>query len=557
MLAAATAGNIAGQDADGCSGRFLALTGPYLVTFGLLFIEYRAFVYVYNHYPWLGYQRWLTQLDQFRWHLAIISLGVVSLEIVSGVLRRTVIALRNTAEWCIERWRTRSERKAERTRDEQWLLSALQHYKAEVRWAAARRLAALKVHIPSEVLIRCLEDKDFRVRAWAVEILGDQKDHRRVEWLIHSLRDRSKIVRSAAVVELSKIGGTEAEQSLVYALQDRDTEVQRAVIAALRHLRVKNAVGPLESLLKKCIFPREIFGALTTIDKAAARSAAIDILTHVNISGPYSNFPWRSEETKSQPPLSHPGWQLREAAAQKLADFDGPRAVPYLQKAVEDGSVEAAVVAGRMLRGRAVSWLSQLTHNRRVVTRTAAAIGLGATNDERAVPRLTHLFRRDSKLSVRQGAAIALSSIDLSSSGDVIFSALSDESLEEIAVRALTVQPNTFTIRRFLEKICDPCMKLEERKQKADVLARIYRSGSLSDKQESMLLSTKECIVDESHSHTDVDGGYDHTDVDGYGRYPDGEWGQMHRDYSGDWEGHEDTYHRDGINLPTYLGIVT
>ena len=155
------------------------------------------------------------------------------------------------------------------------LVSNLVHAKtAEGRLAVTGELVAIGASaVP--VLVKLLDDKDYKVRMAAAEALGQIGAEAAVEPLIRSLGDTSKNVQQVAAEGLTKvgepaisalldaligkdqlarkwaaealgnIGDVSVAQQLIARLNDSNIDVQRAAVTALGDLKSKRAIEPL------------------------------------------------------------------------------------------------------------------------------------------------------------------------------------------------------------------------------------------------------------------------------------------------------------------------
>jgi HEAT repeat protein len=105
-----------------------------------------------------------------------------------------------------------------------------------------KRLGALalgSMAIKSDVgfLIKMLQDRDPRVRRWAVVALGEMADQKTVAPLSRVLtKDPDPGVRIEAAFRLGKFGGEAARPALTAALKDANADVRRLADAALKEL---------------------------------------------------------------------------------------------------------------------------------------------------------------------------------------------------------------------------------------------------------------------------------------------------------------------------------
>jgi HEAT repeat protein len=172
-----------------------------------------------------------------------------------------------------------------------------------------------------EVLLPCLGDKAWEVRAAALKVLSDYRSDDSVRALEEAVAGRlSGRVRSVAAMALGNIGHPTSVPVLAEASTDRDWEVRRAVAEALGSFRSSpDASRPLRALLGD--------------DEEVIRTMAADSLGKVG-------------DPEAVPDLvgalDDPYWQVQAAAAASLAEIRDERAIePLIELMRRSGRLQA------------------------------------------------------------------------------------------------------------------------------------------------------------------------------------------------------------------------
>jgi len=108
---------------------------------------------------------------------------------------------------------------------------------SESKRLAAASLGGMEARTAVPALIKLLQDRDVRVRRWAVAALGEIADPKTVAPLSKVLtKDPDPGVRIEAAFRLGKFGGEAARLALTAALKDANEDVRRLANAALKEL---------------------------------------------------------------------------------------------------------------------------------------------------------------------------------------------------------------------------------------------------------------------------------------------------------------------------------
>ena len=241
-------------------------------------------------------------------------------------------------------------------------------------------------------LIKQLNDRDWRVRCRAVEMLGKIGDRRAVESLIMVLRlGQGEYIREVAAQVLGRIGDRRAVEPLIKALKDRSRHIRRRAAQALGKIGDKSAVAPL-------------IEALADGDSEVRKSAAeaLSRITGEDFDTVYErSLLWRCSqvEEKGTPYPIH----IHEAQKENRVSF--------LMKQLGNPEVRSSAYRELIKIGEpAVEPLIRALGDRKWVVRAYAAEALGKIGDERAVEPLIAALR-DNDATVRSIAAKALERI--------------------------------------------------------------------------------------------------------------------------------------------------
>lgn len=254
-----------------------------------------------------------------------------------------------------------------------YFLQAARSPDPRVRERSAEALAALTGPRVAQGLLSLLKDPEVSVRAAACLALGGQGDASSVEPLVERLKDAAGRVRRSAAEALGFLGERRAAPALLGALP-----------ALLRALE-----DPGIALRKKAA---EALGKIGDPDVLAALAGRL--------------------RTGSVPEK----W----AAAETLADWRAPEAVPPLAAALSDPSARvrkrAAYALGNLAWGsarpfpEAVEALGEALSDASEEVRGRAAFALGLTGSPRAARFLAKALRDESD-SVRRKAADSLAAV--------------------------------------------------------------------------------------------------------------------------------------------------
>jgi len=97
--------------------------------------------------------------------------------------------------------------------------------------------------LTTDILLHALHDEDYKVRVWAVRVLGRQVGSVAMEPLMAALRDEQWQVRATAVFVLADLGASAPVEALAAALHDEDRAVRTAAVRALSLLKEHELVA--------------------------------------------------------------------------------------------------------------------------------------------------------------------------------------------------------------------------------------------------------------------------------------------------------------------------
>ena len=227
------------------------------------------------------------------------------------------------------------------------LIRALGSRNSDVCRAAAEALAELGDRRAVEPLIQALRVQDGLGCCAAAEALGKLGDPRAVEPLIKALEDHDPRVRTAAADALEKLGDPRAVEPLIKALKDHDPKVRAAAAEALGKLSKPRAVEALIRALGSCgsDFRREVAQRLEMLGEPKWRGM---------VRGDYEDFArlGASGDPRAFEPLIRAlgsgDTSVPRAAAWALGELGDLRAVEPLIRALGDpypGNSHAAAQA--------------------------------------------------------------------------------------------------------------------------------------------------------------------------------------------------------------------
>jgi len=311
---------------------------------------------------------------------------------------------------------------------------ALQDKSKHVRRAAARHLVQLLSLEVDEsrimnALIPALHDRDYQVRAEAVEGIGKIKDPRVFDLLVQAFRDRNDRVRADAVVGLAKTNDPRSIEFLITAFDDRGGLVRRNAAIAFGKIKDPRAVDPLLALLED-EYSSVRTSAAYTLGKMKENRAVEDLIgllkdSHINVQEAAAVALGDIGDKRAVSPLIE---ALEEnigdrdwAAACALCKIGDEQAVEPLVDRLKKGpfgslDMDAAVVEalGNIVGRQAVDSLIAIfiDINQNTIIRCAAAKALRKNGDDHAVGVLiSRMNDKGEHPDVRFEAALALGQI--------------------------------------------------------------------------------------------------------------------------------------------------
>jgi HEAT repeat protein len=192
--------------------------------------------------------------------------------------------------------------------------------------------------------------------------------------------------RATAAFALGDMGSDRATTALIERLQDPDPDVRAAAARSLGRLRAPAAVEPLVHRFAAGLIPRSVAGqALLAIGPAAAPGLRT---------------------------LSETEEPVERAFAVELIGLlgdasDAERLFDRLHDTSAEVRAKAAGALGRLGAEDAALALAERLDDRISFVRAAAASALAAVGDQRVVPRLIHVARRDQFEAARAAAEAA------------------------------------------------------------------------------------------------------------------------------------------------------
>ena len=257
------------------------------------------------------------------------------------------------------------------------LVQALEDEDWKVRQAVAKALDQADDARAVEPLVQALEDEDWKVRAAAAEALGELGDPRAVEPLIKTLKDDTS--GSEAARALGKLGDARAVEVLIQALGDRRCGLQTAP-KALSQLGEAGVKALVEALNRKdWEVSLEVAKALGDV----GHPKGIEHLSQVALSSDWKLEAYRATErliaiggekvlgiliqilnTKRTVKVSREEngqWFFvgkasntvqRVLAAEALGQFDDPKAIEALSRALKDSERDVQRAAAQTLGER-------------------------------------------------------------------------------------------------------------------------------------------------------------------------------------------------------------
>lgn len=302
------------------------------------------------------------------------------------------------------------------------LLIALKSENWAERRDAARELGDREDHSAVEPLIQTLNDLDLQVCSQAIlslGILGDKKaieplvemfrnpnyayhSARALSWiksrkvvkpLIAGLKSDNEVIRRSAAEVLGHIKDKRAAEPLIEALNDVDVWVREWSVRSLGILRDRRAVTPLLTATKSKYKPVQKNDSYNKFKHQEVQSAAIIALGNIGDNSVIEHILIFLASRKRG---------LVLAAMQALGQLRAKKAVEPLLKKLENSKTRewaghiAVVALGKIGDKRAFEPLVTALSDNDVVTRIAAAYGLGFLGDSRALPAL-RLARRNDK----------------------------------------------------------------------------------------------------------------------------------------------------------------
>ncbi|MDD2716933.1 MAG: HEAT repeat domain-containing protein [Candidatus Wallbacteria bacterium] len=121
----------------------------------------------------------------------------------------------------------------------------------EKRFLALQELQFFPAYVVEDLLIGCLDDRNENVRYMAIKALGKVKSAKSIDQLIQSFADPNPLIRLQILESLGKIGDKRCVDYLIQFMQDeKDIRVRATAIMVLGQLGNKSHVPMIAIYLK-------------------------------------------------------------------------------------------------------------------------------------------------------------------------------------------------------------------------------------------------------------------------------------------------------------------
>jgi HEAT repeat protein len=316
----------------------------------------------------------------------------------------------------------------------------------ELRALAWETLRGLRVRVAVPAALQALGDRDDRVRASAIDLIGDLGSEGMILPLRGRTADPEPQVRSAAARALGRLGAVSASNELLTLLRDRDPGVREAAVRALGDARVGELLERLTELLQddeESVRLAAVEAAATLGDPAAVYHLARALAgASPPLRGAMLNAVSRLEP-RAALAFAESLVEGRDSAGKLVAvatlgRLRSPTATAFLQRLRLDSDplVRAAVLRQLSRAGgdRAAAPLAEGLHDQDERVRAAAADGCARCGRVDQGATLVRLVEADSSPGVRERAALALGLLRVAA-GEAVLMAISQRP-EPVGVRA-------------------------------------------------------------------------------------------------------------------------
>ena len=382
-------------------------------------------------------------------------------------------------------------------------VKALGDEDSEVRIAAAKVSAKLRIPGASDIVSAWLSDSDARLRLAACEVIRSSPTDRSVTALGRVLSDPSQDVRVAAAQAMGRSGSSDAVSLLLGHLDDNSPEVRAEVATSLGRLGDARAVLPLVGRAQDTApeVRRRVARALGDLRDSRALSALVRSLSDANSDvrvesalalgrigsdeATVSLAPHVQPSTgaaQGAAPSSETSLALRQAALRALGRIGSTRAIDLLIGALETdrpdaGRVparEALVTVGKKATKAIVASLSTGPSAR---TATGLVDALAAIGDASTAPAIVRAMQRG---TVPAPAALsALAKLEAEPALPSVLELIGDPSpqVRRAAIRAALVmidpaKPDGRAVEPVSDALDDPSLDPEDRVALVELLGR-------------------------------------------------------------------------------------
>jgi HEAT repeat protein len=289
-----------------------------------------------------------------------------------------------------------------------------------LRVLAWETLRALRVRGAVPAALHALADRDDRVRASAISLIGDLGSEETGQPLRSRTADPEPQVRSAAARALGRLGAVSASAELLTLLRDPDAGVREAAVRALGDARVGELLERLTDLLQddeESVRLAAVEAAATLGDPAAvyhltrAMAGASPALRGAMLNG-VSRLEPRAALAFAESLLEGRDSASKLGAVATLGRLRSPTASAMLQRLRHDPDplVRAAVLRQLSRAGgdQAAAPLAEGLHDQDERVRAAAADGCARCGRQDQGAALIRLVEADSSPGVRERAALAI-----------------------------------------------------------------------------------------------------------------------------------------------------
>jgi HEAT repeat protein len=315
-----------------------------------------------------------------------------------------------------------------------------------LRVLAWETLRALRVRGAVPAALHALADRDDRVRASAISLIGDLGSEETGQPLRSRTADPEPQVRSAVARALGRLGAVSASAELLTLLRDPDAGVREAAVRALGDARVDELLERLTDLLQddeESVRLAAVEAAATLGDPAAvyhltrAMPGASPALRGAMLNG-VSRLEPRAALAFAESLLEGRDSASKLGAVATLGRLRSPTASAMLQRLRHDADplVRAAVLRQLSRAGgdQAAAPLAEGLHDQDERVRAAAADGCARCGRQDQGAALIGLVEADSSPGVRERAALAIGLLRVTTGEAALISILRRP--EPVGVRA-------------------------------------------------------------------------------------------------------------------------